>query len=300
MHSAGTVIRALLLTMLGATGTAIGGLLIILNPKAPSKRFLGLVQGLAAGLMLSISFLDLMPHAVTAIGFPVANVCFFAGAMFFALVVRLVPEPSPHAMLGYSNIEDAKSPKVGERLNIPLSLMIKLDPKKVDPAVGGRQNSHSAATQKVMASGIITAMGIALHNFPEGIAVFLASVKGGSLGLSLAVAIALHNIPEGIAVALPVFFATRSRWQALKLTILSGLAEPAAVIVVGLIFPVDLNEYIVEGMLAAVGGIMAFLTFHELAPLAIEHTGRSDATNVIFFGMALMSVSLYWLDAVSA
>ena len=78
-----------------------------------------------------------------------------------------------------------------------------------------------------MASGIITALGIALHNFPEGIAVFLASVKGGSLGLSLAVAIALHNIPEGIAVALPVYFATRSRWQALKLTILSGLAEPA-------------------------------------------------------------------------
>ena len=66
---------------------------------------------------------------------------------------------------------------------------------------------------------------------------------------------------------------------------------------VGLLFPVDLNEYVVEGMLAAVGGIMAFLVFHELAPLAMEHAGRSDATNVIFFGMALMSVSLYWLQA---
>ena len=136
VHSAGVVIRALSLTMLGATGTAIGGLIIILNPKSPSKRFLGLVQGVAAGLMLSISFLDLMPHAVTAIGFPLANVCFFVGALFFALVVKLVPEPSPHAMLGYANIEDAKSPKLGERLNVPLSLKVRLDPKKMD---GGRQ-----------------------------------------------------------------------------------------------------------------------------------------------------------------
>eukprot|EP00959_Pyramimonas_sp_CCMP1952_P100598 2104454-Pyramimonas_sp.AAC.2 len=135
MHTAGTVLRALMLTMLGATGTGIGGLIIILNPKAPSKRFLGLVQGLAAGLMLSISFLDLMPHAVAAIGFPIANVCFFAGALFFTLVVRLVPEPSPHAMIGYARIEEAKSPKM------PLSLKIRLDPKKQDPDIGMRQLS---------------------------------------------------------------------------------------------------------------------------------------------------------------
>lgn len=85
----------------------------------------------------------------------------------------------------------------------------------------------TCAIQQVLASGLITALGIALHNFPEGIAVFLASIKGGSLGLTLALAIALHNIPEGIAVAMPVYFATNSRWEAMKLTVISGLAEPA-------------------------------------------------------------------------
>jgi ZIP family zinc transporter len=118
--------------MLGAAGTAFGGLLIVLNPKAPSPRTLGLVQGLAAGLMLSISFLDLMPHAVGAVGFPIANVCFFAGAMFFALIVLLVPEPSATGLLGSAGIKEPKSPRLGLGDTRDTPLFIRLDPKKRD------------------------------------------------------------------------------------------------------------------------------------------------------------------------
>jgi ZIP family zinc transporter len=137
--------------------------------------------------------------------------------------------------------------------------------------------------------------GIALHNFPEGVAVFLSSMKSTALGISIAFAIALHNIPEGVAVALPVYFATGSRWQGFKYAFLSGLAEPAAVVVLGLLFPTDLDKSLVDCLLAAVGGIMAFLALNELLPLAIEHAGRQQAVAALFVGMAIMSANLYLL-----
>jgi ZIP family zinc transporter len=114
--------------------------------------------------------------------------------------------------------------------------------------------------------------------------------------VSLALAIALHNIPEGVAVALPVYFATRSRWQGFLTAFLSGLAEPLAVVVVGLLLPVDIPKHWVNCMLAAVGGIMAFLSFHELLPLSIQHAGRTAGVTSLFVGMAIMSFNLWVLD----
>lgn len=229
-----------------------------------------MLQGLAAGLMLCISFMDLLPASMAVIGFARANMFFYQGVAFFAVIVALIPEPNADALLGKEKDEEWKC--------LSSDMPIKKHRKQV------------------MFSGLVTALGIALHNFPEGIAVFLASVKATHTGLTLAVAIALHNIPEGIAVALPVYFATRSRWKALQLAVISGLAEPAAVIVVGGLLPVKFSEETVECMLAAVGGIMAFLTVHELIPLAIEHSGRTVATTATFIGMMMMSFSLHWLD----
>ena len=150
--------------------------------------------------------------------------------------------------------------------------------------------------RQVLMSGIVTAVGIGLHNFPEGIAVFLGSIKGLRVGVSLACAIALHNIPEGVAVALPVYFATESKWKAFRLAGFSGLAEPLGVIIVALLFPRSLSHEVLEGMLAGVGGIMAFLTLHEMIPLALEYAGHRQAIASVFIGMALMSVSLYFLE----
>jgi len=138
--------------------------------------------------------------------------------------------------------------------------------------------------------------GISLHNFPEGMAVFLGSVKGLHVGLNLAVAIALHNIPEGVAVALPIYFATRSKWQAFYMAAGSGLAEPVGVIVVAYLFPSSLNPDILEGLLGSVGGVMAFLTLHEMLPLAFDYCGQKRAVKAVFLGMACMSASLYFLE----
>lgn len=266
------VMVALALTMVGGLSTALGGLVVVLQP-TPNLKRLGLLQGLAAGLMLSISFLDLMHNSINAIGFPRANLWFFGGVLMFAGVVTMIPEPS------LTPSQNAAMDAVSKRK------------KGKETSVVMRQRRR-----QVLMSGIVTAVGIGLHNFPEGIAVFLGSIKGLRVGISLACAIALHNIPEGVAVALPVYFATESKWRAFQLAALSGLAEPLGVILVAVLFPRSLSHEVLEGMLGGVGGIMAFLTLHEMIPLALEYAGHRQAVASVFIGMALMSLSLHLLE----
>ncbi|XP_023729766.1 zinc transporter ZTP29 [Lactuca sativa] len=263
------VLVALSLSMVGGLSTSLGALFVILA-KAPNLKMLGLLQGFAAGLMLSISFFDLAHNAINSIGFLKGNLWFFGGVIFFAIIANFIPEPS------LAPTADSKS-------------------KKKYGDEGGKDVMKKHRRQ-VLFSGIITAVGISLHNFPEGMAVFLGSLKGLRVGLNLALAIALHNIPEGVAVALPVYFATQSKWQAFKLATVSGLAEPLGVIIVAYLFPSSLDPEILEGLLGAVGGVMAFLTLHEMLPLAFDYAGQKQAVKAVFFGMAFMSASLYFLE----
>ncbi|XP_044471405.1 zinc transporter ZTP29 isoform X2 [Mangifera indica] len=262
------VVVALGLSLVGGLSTSIGALVVILN-QAPNLKMLGLLQGFAAGLMLCISFLDLAHNAINSIGFLKGNLWFFAGVIFFAVVANFIPEPS------LAPGSDLKSNKNGD---------------------DGGKDIMKKHRRQVLFSGIITAIGISLHNFPEGMAVFLGSMKGLRVGLNLALAIALHNIPEGVAVALPVYFATQSKWQAFKLATLSGFAEPLGVVIVAYLFPRSLSPEILEGLLGSVGGVMAFLTLHEMLPLAFDYAGQKQAVKAVFFGMAFMSASLYFLE----
>lgn len=261
---------ALGLSLVGGLSTSLGALFVVLS-EAPNLKMLGLLQGFAAGLMLSISFLDLAHNSINSIGFLKGNLWFFAGVIFFAIIANFIPEPT------LAPNSDAKSKKQTNGTENGKDLMKK----------------HR---RQVLYSGIVTAIGISLHNFPEGMAVFLGSMKGLRVGVNLALAIALHNIPEGVAVALPVYFATQSKWQAFKLASLSGLAEPLGVILVAYLFPTSLNPEILEGLLGAVGGVMAFLTLHEMLPLAFDYAGQKQAVKAVFLGMAFMSASLYFLE----
>ncbi|KAK6247789.1 hypothetical protein QUC31_019354 [Theobroma cacao] len=299
------VMVALALSLVGGFSTSLGALFVILN-QAPNLKMLGLLQGFAAGLMLSISFLDLAHNAMNSIGFLKGNLWFFAGVIFFAVVANFIPEPI------LSQSSEVKS-------------------KKKNSDEGGKDMMKKHRRQ-VLFSGIITAIGISLHNFPEGMAVFLGSMKGLRVGFNLALAIALHNIPEGVAVALPVYFATQSvkevvlevhtsgndcgkmamivqvvmpvlemmvvvsKWQAFKLATLSGFAEPLGVVIVAYLFPSNLSPEILEGLLGSVGGVMAFLTLHEMLPLAFDYAGQKQAVKAVFLGMAFMSASLYFLE----
>mmetsp|Transcript_18223 Transcript_18223/g.58943 ORF Transcript_18223/g.58943 Transcript_18223/m.58943 type:complete len:194 (-) Transcript_18223:901-1482(-) len=171
-YTASAVFTALALTFLGAAGTAVGGLLVVFQTDINFRR-LGVLQGLAAGLMLCLSFVDLLPAAINIIGFPAANIWFFSGVAFFAAIVALIPEDSLGAGVVASSCEEdtpPSSPVEGKGGLMPPPL----------PTKGVKKER-----KQVMMSGIITALGIALHNFPEGIAVFLASLKGTHVGLSV-------------------------------------------------------------------------------------------------------------------
>ncbi|OAE24469.1 hypothetical protein AXG93_1615s1220 [Marchantia polymorpha subsp. ruderalis] len=278
----GSVMFPLLLSMMGGLSTGLGGLLVVLQPK-PSLKMLGTLQGLAAGMMLSLSFLDLMHNATNAIGFTKANLWFFGGVIAIALIVTVIPEPTLSA-------SDKASFKEKKNWTHDISEYPQ-DDKAGDKPLLKRQR------KQVWLSGIVTAVGISLHNFPEGMAIFLGSVKGVRIGVGLAIAIGLHNIPEGVAVALPVYFATESKWEGFKLAFLSGLAEPLGVVLVAYLFPSSLSPDILEGLLGAVGGVMAFITLREMLPLALEYAGHRQAVTAVFVGMAIMSLSLELLAA---
>ncbi|KAM0822750.1 hypothetical protein ACQ4PT_071313 [Festuca glaucescens] len=261
---------ALTLSLVGGLSTSLGALLAILN-HAPNNRTLGILQGFATGLMLSMSCFDLAYDAVNAIGFLKGNLWFFAGALLFSAIADIFPEP------------ECSPPDENDKQTVNSTV---------------RQELMMRHRRRVIFSVIVTAIvaGVSLQNFPVGTAAFLGTAKGFRVGLNLVIAIALHYIPEGIAVALPAYFATCSKWQAFKLATLSGFAEPLGVIIVAYIFPSNLNPEILEGLLGLVGGVMAFLTLYEMLPLAIEYAGRKDAVKAVFVGMAFMSMSLHFLD----
>ena len=146
--------------------------------------------------------------------------------------------------------------------------------------------------KQLMAAGIFTAMGIAIHNFPEGIAVFISALANIKLGVILAIAIALHNIPEGIAVAMPVFYATQKKRKAFWYSFLAGFAEPAGAVVAILILMPFLNLSVLSFCLALVAGIMVFISFDELLPLSCQNEGYHISTLGVFVGMAIMALSI--------
>ena len=138
-----------------------------------------------------------------------------------------------------------------------------------------------------------TAVAIALHNFPEGVATFVAALQDPKVGAVLAVAIALHNIPEGLCVALPVYYANKSKLQAFLYAFVSGIAEPVAALVYWLAVGGTISDSLFGVMFGVVAGMMVLISVRELLPTAISHDPH-NATVTRFFcaGMLVMAVSL--------
>jgi len=144
-------------------------------------------------------------------------------------------------------------------------------------------------------AGLLTALGIAIHNLPEGAVVFTGAASSGRLGLVLAAAIAMHNIPEGIAVAVPVLAATGSRTRAFLYSFLSGLAEPVGALLGGLVLMPFMTETVISFTLALVAGIMVFISFDELLPNAHRYGHEHAASIGMAAGMMIMIATLITL-----
>jgi ZIP family zinc transporter len=145
---------------------------------------------------------------------------------------------------------------------------------------------------RLLRMGVLSAIAIAVHNLPEGMATFTAAIKDPRLGISIAIAIAIHNIPEGIAVSIPVFYATGDRKKAFFYSFLSGLAEPAGALVGFIILMRFMSETLLGVMFASVAGIMVYISFDELLPAAEEYGEHHVVVYGLISGMAVMALSL--------
>jgi zinc transporter, ZIP family len=143
----------------------------------------------------------------------------------------------------------------------------------------------------LMRMGLFTALAIAIHNFPEGLATFLATIEEPALGIAFAVAIAIHNIPEGVAVSIPIYRATGSRLKAFWYSFASGLAEPVGALAGYFLFLQFMNEYVFGVIFAGVAGIMIYISLDELLPTAKRYDHHLPIMGV-FVGMLIMAASL--------
>jgi ZIP family zinc transporter len=259
---------ALALTLLAGLSTGIGSALALMVNHT-NRKFLTFALGFSAGIMLYVSFVEIMPQSRTTLAQQIplescawiSTIAFFGGIVFIWIIDQLVPDfENPHEM----------------------------------SLIGGISNA-SADEARLHRMGIFTAAAIAIHNFPEGLAVFFSALSNPNLGIVIAATIALHNIPEGMAVAVPIYFATKSRARAFNYSFLSGLAEPLGAIIGYALLKPFLSPLVFGIVLAAVAGIMVYISLDELLPAAEEYGEHHLAISGLIIGMGVMAVSLLLL-----
>ncbi len=265
-----TVLIAFGLTMFAGLSTGIGSA-IAFFARRTNTALLSVSLGLSAGVMIYVSFVELFAEANKALvhelgeskGNWITVAAFFGGMLLIALVDKFVPAfENPHEIRKVEDLEDKK---------------------------------QAEGFRKLYRMGIMTALALAIHNFPEGLATFVSALKDIKLGIPIAVAIAIHNIPEGIAVSVPIYYATGNKKKAFFYSFLSGLAEPVGALVGYFLLMPYFNDVVFGILFASVGGIMVFISLDELLPSAREYGEHHLSIYGLVAGMMIMAVSLLLL-----
>lgn len=259
---------AFALTLFAGLSTGIGSALAFFA-KRTNTKFLSLSMGFSAGVMIYVSMVEIFVKAkdslVDALGVVDGNWVtvggFFGGIALIGIIDKLVPSAeNPHEMRKVEEI----------------------------PSNNGGQPDMS----RLMRTGMFSALAIAIHNFPEGLATFLSAMEDPMLGVPIAIAIAVHNIPEGIAVSIPIYYATGKKKKAFLLSFSSGLAEPVGAVIGYFILLQFFSEIIFGIVFASVAGIMVFISLDELLPGAREYGEHHLSIYGLIAGMVVMAVSL--------
>ena len=263
------LLLAFLLTLFAGLSTGIGSLIAFLA-KTTNKKFLAVSLGLSAGVMIYISMIEIFPKAKLALlpefGERIATIItvisFFGGMLLITLIDKLIPShENPHEMHCVECMDKSQAP------------------------------SHQHM-QKLKRMGIFTAIAIAIHNFPEGLATFISALQNPATGIAVAIAIAIHNIPEGISVSVPIYYATNSRKKAFYYSFASGISEPLGALIGYFFLRNFINDALLGIVFAAVAGIMVFISLDELLPAAREYGEHHLSIYGLVAGMIIMAISL--------
>lgn len=249
-------LMALGISIIAGMATLLGALVIFLT-KGKSEKMVTFSLAFAAGVMLTVSFSDLLPEAR---GFLSASQGDTWGVLYMIafLIVGILVAASLDYFVPHEEFDEENQEK-----------------------------PH----QNLFRVGFISMLAVGLHNFPEGIAVFMAGFSDLSLGISVAIAITMHNIPEGIAVAMPIYFATGSKKEALKYTFYSGAAEPVGALLAFLVLRPLINDFLMGAIFAVVAGIMLYIAIEELIPSSRQYGFNRLALVGTFVGICIMPLS---------
>lgn len=266
----GNVFWAFMLTLIAGLSTGIGSLIALFS-KTSNTKFLSVSLGFSAGVMIYVSMIEIFFKAQNALsvtfgektGTLVTIMGFFGGMLLIGLIDRLIPsDKNPHEIK--------------------------------NPALPPTGNENAENQSKLMRMGLFTALAIAIHNFPEGLATFVSALQEPSLAIPIVAAIAIHNIPEGIAVSVPIYYATGDRKKAFFYSFASGLLEPVGALIGYLILMPFMSDVVYGVLFAVVAGIMVFISLDELLPSARAYGEHHLSIYGLVAGMAVMAISL-WL-----
>ncbi|MHA1687996.1 MAG: zinc transporter ZupT [Promethearchaeota archaeon] len=252
---------ALLLALFAGLSTTIGSLISIFINN-PSPKLICIIMGFSAGVMILISFVELLQEGID-------STSFFGGLLFFM---------------------------VGMIIMFLIDIFISHEYEFESSEVAKKNESTTQSNKKYEAelekTSLLVTLGIMIHNIPEGMATFIGTLKSVELGIILAIAIALHNIPEGIAVSIPIYSSTGSRKKAFFWSFLSGISEFIGALICGFLLLPFMNDFILGAMLAIVGGFMVYISLDELLPVSRSFGNEHLSIIGIMSGMTIMGISL--------
>lgn len=293
------LVTAFGLTLFAGMATGVGSA-IAFTAKRTNYRFLSISTGFSAGVMLYVSFVEIFFKGAKALEATygeywahwINTASFFAGMFLIGIIDYLVPSAeNPHEIHGETESAPLRDPTA----KIPDFTAIAAGGKKAHPGL----HDHGEHPGRLLRMGLFTAIAIGIHNFPEGLATFLAALHDPKLGVAIAIAIALHNIPEGISVSVPIFYATGNRRKAFALSFLSGLAEPVGAAVAYLLIRLFLGgesgsvpSELMGVLFAGVAGIMVYISLDELLPTSRAYGKGHDSLLGLIGGMMVMALSL--------
>jgi zinc transporter, ZIP family len=275
------VLFAFTLTLFAGLCTGIGSILAFFTKKSNTK-FLSISLGFSAGVMIYVSMIEIFFKAQESLiyelglekGSWITVIAFFGGMFLIGIIDKLIPtSENPHELHSIEEIYE-EHPDAGHHIEQM------------------EKREEAKKKGKLLRMGLFTALAIAIHNFPEGLATFIAALQEPQLAIPIAVAIAIHNIPEGIAVSVPIYYATGSKKKAFFYSFLSGLAEPVGALVGYLILMPFMSDTLMGIIFALVAGIMVFISLDELLPSAREYGEHHLSIYGLVAGMMVMAVSL--------
>lgn len=233
--------QILVYSTLAGLATGVGGILAAII--RPGKKSFGFLMGFAAGVMLSLSFFELIPEAWKMSGYLPATLGFLGGALFMGIADSIIP----HIY---------------------------------------RAERENVSKNRLFATGMLVALGIAIHNIPEGMVIGAGYAHTPAFGLFIAIAIALHNIPEGLAITLPLCKGGMCKWKAARTALLAGFAEPFGAIIA--YFFLSSFAFLIPLALAFAAGVMVFLSIDELMPIARDEGHQNFSAIGVIVGAAFV------------